>query len=257
MKVRGVVRAVVALAAVVLAGCYDGGFTHPAPEAPPTATSTIAALQAMAIDAPVDVDAAISVTGRVTTTDEAGNFYRTLLIEEDGAALELMAGERYLDRSFPEGCRVTLNLNGLTLTRTRGVLQAGVKADPSGGYDVDYLPSRAALDRHLTRHDESLQPIEPLCVAIPELRPEMCGRLVRVEHIAYTPEPNIPVVQGWCGERRFTDREGNEIYTFVREYARFAYTLWPESGIEGSITGILQLQNGHFSIKPRDERDIF
>ncbi len=238
------------------AGCYDSGFGDPATPTPPAATTTLRTLQEMSIGAPVRVDTDVVVEGCVTSSDEAGNFYRSLTIEDDGAAMELLAGEQYLYTSYPVGCRVSLRLRGLTLARSRGVLQAGMAADAASRYDVDYIPSRAALDKHLVRHGIPFETIEPLRTTIAGLTPEMCGCLVRIDNVAYTPEADSIIVRGWAGERRFTDTEGHEIHTFVREYARFAYTSWPVEKLSGSITGILQLDGKEYTLRPRDEKDL-
>ncbi|MBQ5654509.1 MAG: hypothetical protein IIV28_06965, partial [Alistipes sp.] len=51
-------------------------------------TTTLAALQALQTDRVVTIDEELVVAGRVTTSDAKGNFYRSLLIEEGGSALE-------------------------------------------------------------------------------------------------------------------------------------------------------------------------
>ena len=70
----------------------------------------------------------------VTTSDRAGNFYRTLCIEQAGAALEVMVGLDHLHNDYPPGSRLMVRLRGLTLGLQYGVLQAGTRAEPGSGY---------------------------------------------------------------------------------------------------------------------------
>lgn len=256
---RTLLRGLCALAAgVAVAGCYDSGFGQPEREENDMAvTETIAGLQERFVGKPFTVTGDIVVAGTVTTSDEAGNFYRTLCIEQGQAALEIMAGIDRLHNDYPPGCRVTLRLKGLTVARSRGVLQVGTAPEPGSGYDTDYIGSRAALDRHLIRNGEALQEPVPTQRSIPGLEPAMCGTLVRIGPLSYCPEEDAEEPEtGWSGYRRFADREGHTIYTYVRSYATFTDEEIPAA--EVALIGILQYDDtgeGRFLLKLRDESD--
>ena len=60
----------------------------------------------------------------------------------------------------------------------------------------------------------------------------------------------------WAGYKRFTDADGNAVYTYVRRYARFADAEVPAGTV--SLTGILQYDaagDGRYILKLRDEND--
>lgn len=110
-------------AALLLAGCYDSRFGEPdGGGRDQVATETIAQLRARYAGTPFTITSGIVVTGTVTSSDLAENFYRTLCIEDAEAGLEVMAGIDHLHNDFPTGCRVILYLEGLTLAESRGVL---------------------------------------------------------------------------------------------------------------------------------------
>lgn len=242
-------------AVMLLAGCYDSRFGQPGAGTPPEpVTTTIRELRAKYAGTPFQVTGDIVVSGRVNSSDLGGNFYRTLCIEEDGAGMEVMAGIDQLHNDFPEGCRVTLRLKGLMLGESRGVLQAGRKPAAGSGFVTDYIGSKPALDAALTRHGEQSEPMPPTLLAIPELTSERCGTLVRLEALRYTPEDLTPGT--WSGYKRFTDAGGAEIYTYVRDYARFAGDEVPTGPC--TLTGILQYDaagEGRYLLKMRDEND--
>ncbi len=237
------------------AGCYDSRFDAPAAGSPCEAvTETIATLRERYAGSAFTVTSPVVVAGTVTSSDREGNFYRSFCIEEKGAALEIMAGIDQLHNDFPEGCRVVLRLEGLTVGESRGVLQVGRAPQAESGYEVDYLGSRAALDRHVSRCGEALEPIVPERLSIGELTPGRAGTLVRIDRVRYTPEDLSAVT--WAGYKRFTDEEGNEIHTYVRTYADFADEEVPVGWV--SLAGILQYDDsgeGRFLIKLRDEND--
>ena len=254
-RFRCIIPVLTLLAALLAAGCYDSRFGEPDGSASgEPATETIAALRAVYAGTPFTVAGDIVVAGTVTTSDRAENFYRTLCIEEGEAALEVMAGIDHLHNDFPTGCRVTLRLRGLTVAESRGVLQIGRPPAAGSGYATDYIGSQPALAAVLVRNGESLHVPTPTLHPISELTPALCGTLVRIDGLRYTPEDLSAAT--WTGYKRFTDDAGNAVYTFVRQYARFADTDVPVGAV--SLTGILQYDaagDGRYILKLRDESD--
>ena len=81
------------LAALALGGCYDSAETPSvATNELPATTATLAELHRMYAGTTVRIESDIVVAGRVTSHDRAGNFYRSLVFEEEEGAAELMAG---------------------------------------------------------------------------------------------------------------------------------------------------------------------
>lgn len=240
----------------LLTGCYDGPFgERSAGTEPKPATTTIGYLRETFAGTTFAVTGDIVVTGRVTTSDAGGNFYRTLCIEQDGTGIEVMAGLDQLHNDYPAGCRVTLRLKGLALGESRGVLQAGRMPAAGSGYATDYIGgTKAALDAALSRTDDPIRPLVPTLLTIGELTPARSGTLLRIEGLRYTPEDLTPGT--WSGYKRFTDDRGAEIFTYVRAYAGFAETEVPVGRC--ALTGILQYDDtgeGRYIIKLRDEND--
>ena len=224
--------------ALLAAGCYDSRFGERGDDSTPEpVTATIRQLREKFAGTTFPVTGDIVVSGRVTTSDYAENFYRTFCIEEDGAGIEVMAGIDHLHNDFPEGCHVTLR-----------VTAAG------SGFTTDYIGSKAALDAAVTRNGEALEPIAPTLLSPGELTPERCGTLVRIGALGYTPEDLTPGT--WAGYKRFTDDTGAAVYTYVRSYARFADDEVPVGRC--TLTGILQYDatgEGRYILKLRDEND--
>lgn len=255
----------------LLTACHDGPFDPPpSADNPLPATTTIADVRRLTDGTSVTVTNDIVVCGIVTTSDRRYNFYRSLCIESDGAALEFLAGIDRLHVDYPVGCRVTMLLRGLTLGTYRGVLQVGAKSDAGSYYPTTYLSSPAAVAAHLVRWNENLQPVVPACLRIGDLTLAQCGTLVRIDGLHFVPdaesEPAEPAksvepvepAATWTGTHRFCDASGAEIYSYVRSNADFADTEIPSG--EGSLIGILQYEgsgdSGRFLLKLRDETDF-
>lgn len=238
--------------ALLPAGCYDSAFGERTqePASEPT-TATLGTLREQFEEMPVVVRSAVTVRGRVTTSDRSGNFYRTLCIEAGGAGLEIMAGLDHLHNDYPEGCTVTVHLQGWTLGESRGVLQLGRKPATGSAYPTDYIASRPALNRTLVRNDDPLQPLAPTPRTIAALTPAMCGTLIRIERVHHAPQDLA--TGSWAGYQRFIDDAGAEIHTYVRSYADFADHRVPTGRC--ALTGILQYDGGRYLLKLRDEDD--
>lgn len=254
----GPVRRILLLTAALLASaCYDSRFEEPETQPADTGEAVVESIEWLSehyAGTPFVVETDIAVTGTVTTSDRAENFYRTICIEEHRSALEILAGADRLHNEFPEGCRVTVRLKGLVVTRSRGVIQVGKIPQASSGYDADYIGSKAALDKILVRNSEEIEPVVPAPLTIPELTPERCGTLVQIEGLHYLPEELSDAA--WRGYKRFADQNGRFLYTYVRNYAAFADNEVPTGNV--ALVGILQYDDsgeGRFLIKMRDEND--
>ena len=157
------------LFALLAAGCYDdAGVPAPKNDPLPEANLSLPDLSARCGDTPVRIVQDIVVAGRVTTSDEAGNFFRSVVLQEDGTGVELMAGLDDLFRVYPPGCRIAVRLQGLAMCRRFGVVQIGTMP-AAGDYAVEAIGVRALLDRYVACETvDVLRPV-PRIVAFDEL----------------------------------------------------------------------------------------
>lgn len=86
--------------------------------------------------------AAVIIDAYIVSSDEAGNFYKTISIQDKpenptvGLSIEIDKGSNYVD--FPAGSHVRLKLNGLVLGWDRGTRKIG-SVDPQ--YAIGRIPS--------------------------------------------------------------------------------------------------------------------
>ena len=239
-----------------IAGCTKGYDPEPpAPRMVPAPTLSLQTLHALYRSEAVTIHEEMVVAGTVTTSDKAGNFYRTLCIEQEGYGLEILVGGESLHSRYPIGCRLHLRLRGLTLAHSRGVLQVGLKAPDYAYEELEYLAAQPLIDEHLYR-GELLEEPRAKRFAIGELSTERCGTLVVVTGLRHEPlTEEEPTLEGY---HRFVDRNGEALHLYVSPYARFASHPLPSG--EVTLQGVLQhlVSGAHagFVIKPRDENDI-
>ena len=260
---RAIIRlmrvSVVMAAAVAACGCYDRfGQAAVADDRPENANMTIAAVAALYRGETTEITENIIIAGRVTSSDRAGNFYRSLMVEQDGAAVELRVALTEMHNIWPAGSGVTVRLRGLALGESMGVRCIGL---PAAGYSynqVDYIPSRVEADRIIVRsHDPEPFGVQSFYVSM--LDRSMCGRIVRVTELMRVDDGGQNPL--WGGINIFEDDEtGARIAVSVSDYADFARHRVPSEKL--AVTGILQfgrpdgVSEDMFILKPRDESDI-
>lgn len=242
---------------LLFTGCYDSAETPVVISEPPAATTTLTELRRLYVGKPFEIATDILVSGYVTSHDRAGNFYHTFVVEAEDAAIEVMAGIDGLHNIYPEGYRIVINLNGLVVGESRGLLQIGRTPETGSGYVTGYIGSRAALDRHVFRSNEHRN-IRPFATDIPSLTPSMVGRLVRIDGLRCAPEELEEAT--WSGNKRFVDADGNALNTYTRAYADFATKEIPLC--EVMLVGILQCDvtvdgDMRYTLKLRDEKDCW
>lgn len=228
------------LLALSLTSCYDSFVTPDGSEreVPPPSNCDIADLHARYYGQTVPIREPIVVRGRVTSDDRAGNFYRTLVIQDRTGGIEIMAGPSDLHTSYPIGYSITVIAQGLALGERYGVLRIGLPP-LAGDLLPDYIGPQALLDRHVIRGDGP-QPVFPLPIRLSELSEKHCGMLVEIPGLTLQPDAELPdgAPQCWAGYRLFTDDAGNELRTYTSDYARHAQISVPEGRV--TLRGILQ-----------------
>lgn len=251
-----ILRATIAvLCALALCGCYDTFKLPHEPSAGKPVTASLAELHGLWFGRPLLVEDDIVVGGVVTSSDRAGNFYRTFTICDESGAAEIMAGLTDLYNIYPVGCVVRIYVRGCAVSESRGVLQIGLPAADYENYDVDYFYSKVNLDRYIFRTGDMAGTDIP-DMRLSELTVAMCGRPVTVRGLE-------PVLSGddniWSGYRVFRDSGGGIVCTYTNPYADFADEPLP-AGL-ADITGILQYGSAEgvpgdcFILKMRSHED--
>lgn len=245
------------LVAFILCGCYDSFETPKSDFEVPSTNLSLSELTSRYSGEPFVVEGDIVIGGWVTSSDKSDNFFRSFIIEEQGAAVEIKAGIYDLWHIYPIGYKIVVNLKGLAVTESRGIIQIGSEAEAYEGYEIVDIDSKVTLDKHVYRTSEHID-IQPTITTIAALSKEMCGTLVRIENLVFSPEPESVEDLAWSGEKRFIDDSGGYIWTYTRSYANFAENNLPLSKV--SLTGIVQVTGAgtsteRYSLKLRNEED--
>ncbi len=189
---------------------FTGQYPEPEAYAPVEmeATHTIKQLAAMyRTEHPMEITDDIVIAGQVSTSDQAGNFYRSFYIQDETGGIEIKMGKTGLYNDYKPGQTVYVDCKGLWLGmygyKTRddrynkygnGMVQLGYE-DLTGEYETSYIEVQYLIDSHIFRGNPG-KPVEP--VAVEESRlPDWddtqadngyIGKLITLNNLTYTGE---------------------------------------------------------------------
>lgn len=117
------------LAVILFAGIWTS-CEDPEPVFPPAcdfvANTTIADLKALhTLGTSQVLEEEIIIQGTVVADDKDGNFFRTIVVQDETGGIQILFGATDLYNDYPEGMQIWIKATGLTLSDYNGVIQLG------------------------------------------------------------------------------------------------------------------------------------
>ena len=143
----------------------------------------------------------IVISGKVSTDDQPGNFYKTMYIQDETGAIEIKVGRNGLYNEYKPGQTIFVDCNGLYVGMYgykdgdgTGMIQIGHQ-DPTGEYETSYLESALIVDNHIFK-GELGDPLQPTLVTASNMpsststaaNNSVVGTLVTFEGLTYDDE---------------------------------------------------------------------
>lgn len=213
---------------------FDDGKNKPAKEAFYTDVDmtnkgmrrvSIADLKAMYQGKPTLVSGNVWIKGQVSSSDQSGNIYNEIYLQDDSGAIDLKLGRSSLYNEYQLGQWVYVKCDGLTLGSYNGMPQLGFAADETttNEYDTSYIQLQALIDEHVFKGEKDT-PIKPAVVSEAEIKKALTvgtqdplwGQLIKVEGLTYGkqifalfyPNPNMAHKSGNPENRVFLSDAG-------------------------------------------------
>ena len=214
----------------------------------------------------IDTESPLYIRGRVVTTDESGNIYKYLVMQdtETGDALKVSIDAGSLSGAIPMGQEIVINCKGLTLGRYAGQVQLGVESfnDEKLRVEPGRIPYPYFNERlqFVGNPNEEKIYIEEMTISEMNSRkddPTLYGRLICIKDVHFTglgdegeklseaekifaPSTfNGTYNVGYPQARQIADAAGNVAYVSTSEYARFAEQPIPSSDQWGDVVAIV------------------
>lgn len=262
-----------AVAATAFTGC-DDDFDYP-PVAVPVATieanTTIAEVKAAYwSDDRNYADTILTkengehviISGRVTNNCASGNIYKSLVIQDETAALAISLNESKLSTYYKVGQEVVIDLTNLQIGKYNGLQQLGKAQVYQSGYEVTFmdfdlftehaqvngLPDMAKLDTTTV----TMEQIQAL--STPEELQQWQSRLVRFDNVKFQGAGSLTFSDaGSSTNRTIIDENGNRMTLRNSNYASFAGNYLPTG--TGSVVCILSYYGTGWQLLLRDLSD--
>lgn len=163
------------------------------------------------------------IKGRVTTSDQVGNLYKTLYIQDETAGIEIKIGKNGLYNEYKLGQWLYVDCTDLTVGDYNGMINIGYD-DPTGEYETGYLEHAYIIDYHIFKGAYG-DPVEPKVVTEADLhKKENLGRLVTIKDLKYDDHVFILAYVDPNGNRK--DYNNNGIFIDEEGPNNYGVTTW-------------------------------
>ncbi|WP_026836726.1 DUF5689 domain-containing protein [Gillisia sp. JM1] len=196
------------------------------------------------------------IEGFVISSDEAGNFYKKLVLQDKASnptsGIQILLDETSLFESYEFGRKVYIKLEGLSLWFNNGVFQLGIQ----NRGDVVAIP-QSLIDEHIIRSSITSE-IEPVSLDILDFSEAYRNLYIRLENIQFN--KNLiregqrftfaaEVTDRFDGERQIESCEtGSTSFLSTSTFSDFKSLLLPQ--FSGTIEGVLtrNFYDDHFVV---------
>lgn len=226
---------------ITFSGCIKNKYDAPDPNVPHvdfTANKTIAELKAMYSGTLDSIKDDIIIKGIVISSDEAGNIYKSLYIQDSTAGIIILLDRTNIYTFLRPGQLVYVKCKGLYLGAYGGVVQLGFNYAGSIGR-IPY----AMIDSHIFPDGLPGPEVSPAIKTIPGLTGNDICTKIQINDVYFEKvgtEFASPLFS--TTSLNLVDTNGNTIVLYNSKYANFASKLTPKG--KGSIIAILSSYNG-------------
>lgn len=250
-------------AALMMTACYED-FDTPAvdPTVTLTPTHTIADFKAMFNErgGAFDITENIIIAGKVTTSDETGNFYKNMFIQDETGGIELRIGKSGLYNDYKLGQTIYVRANGLRMGSYGGMVNLGGTIPENYDYETSYIEPQAVIDLVIAKGAKG-ERVQPLDLSSGQIPVSSYGKWVRFENAVFegctfydrdgTMGGGDIAIDTWANKdykgESSVGKYGNAIFTVngtkinVRSsgYSKFAGEKTPAKGTKCNIEGIM------------------
>lgn len=199
------------------------------------------------------------VKATVVSSDEGGNFYKLLVVQDETGAIQIPINKTGLYNFYPVGQTVYINCSGLVVGNYRGVYQIGWIYEGSvGRIDAQFI------DQYIHKDGLPMEDISSLITDInspADLTEANVSRLVRIKNCEFTAAAQGEV---WASSDYITNREiakindlavpTSTLYVRTSNYADFINYRVPQG--KGDLIGILSIYNSTYQFMLRTKDDV-
>ena len=194
----------------------------------------------------------LSIEGTVISTDQFGNFYKKIVIEDTSGGIEIEINDTYMFTNYPVGQKLMIKLNGLVLGEYKGILELGKDYNLANGI-IRLEPDDENI--FLLKKCE-VSELKPKVITIDKINDDMLNTLVKIENVQFTKADSG---QTWADSdpkinRHLIDQNSDTLQVRTSKYASFAADTLPNGS--GTIVGVLGKHDSDYQLYIRNLDDV-
>ncbi|SDD08641.1 DUF5689 domain-containing protein [Williamwhitmania taraxaci] len=250
--------------AVLSTSCVKDDFAEPAPYSDTTSiekNTTISQLKGMWGNGVLAVPDSVIIEGVVISDDKAGNFYKSIYIQDATGGIEIKLSKTTLYNDYKRGQRLIVVCKGLFIGDYGGMRQLGSTYSPDGIVQIGGLETDYIIGQHIIKKGKKPNPVDILEITTPSVL--NAGKLVKIKDAEF-----LKTVSDFDGSRLtyaistgslvrsriLKLKSGVPVELRTSDFSAFAGDVLPTGS--GSIVGILSVYNGAFQLVIRDTKDV-
>jgi hypothetical protein len=222
----------------------------------PEVNTTIPELKALYSGSRLQITDDLVIGVRVAANDQSGNYYKTLVIQDDEGGIELKINDYDLYQSYPEGQEIYVRCQNLYLDTYGEVIQLGSVYDDNGVEKFGGIEA-GNLYLHVIK-GENIIPVTPNIVSIQDVDDDLIGTLIQLDDVQFVDSELgstwADAVNQTSVNHTLEDCFGNTIIVRTSGYADFAGETLPEGN--GSFIAAVSAYNGTMQLYVRNLDDI-
>lgn len=224
------------------------------------ANATFADVKALYSEEIVQIQNDLVIEGYVISSDETGNFFGTLHIQDtpsnptEGFQVDIDIRDSHL--FYRIGEKIYIKLKGLYLDESNDIYRVGgIYRNAGGTLSVGRLPA-AKVKEHIFNACGTIQSLSPKNVSIAELSDKLLNTCIQLDDFQVAEED---LMQPYAIPGEYTDRtlkncNGSTIILRNSGYADFQNEILPEGS--GSVVGVLGKYGNNYQLIIRDLNDL-
>lgn len=245
------------MTAALLGQACSEKFENPAPFEPVTLTPniTIKDLKARYVSGtPYEINDSLVIGGKVNSTDEFGNFYRSFYIQDATGGIEVKIGKTTLYNEYKEGQTIYVKARHLFLGAYGGMVQLGEKS-AEARYETSYIETDLRIKETIFRGATGAKVVPTLIKSSSDIHNGLLGTLVTLQDVTLVDQnmatwarKATPELEAGYGEQKFQLEGGTIVVVRTSGYAKFANQPAPALNSKADITGVLTKFNSTWQL---------
>lgn len=226
------------------------------------ATTTIKQLKALHLSAGgVDkIKDSLIIAGEIIMDDRSGNYYKTLVIQDETGGIEVKFNDGNLatSNSLVIGRKIFIRCKDLLLTDYNGLPQLTGSTIVENGVPSTVGLTSAQVRQKVVKGEYAAVKLAPKKVTIGDLNPDLINTLIELNDVQFTQcdagKPFADVVTKNSLNRLVQDCNGQEVIVRTSGYANFASQSTPVGN--GKIVAVLGVYGSDYQLFNRDLNDL-